>query len=171
VAVYTPAAGDPNNIGSTYNADCSASAESVTVSQIPTVTTTRQFVFPQDKVSIDTNPSGAASLSGNVTFRLFGPTDGTNGTTVATGLANCQADNGTATAQGLVYKEGPLAISGTGPQTKTTANGSFRIVDGSIYYWNVTYASSTDAQLGSTSSCSESTAVTYAGNDTSIAIP
>jgi len=170
VAVYTPAAGppaDPNNIGSTHNADCSNSGENVVVSQVPTTISTRQFVFPQDKASIDTNPTGL-TLSGNVTFRLFGPT---GGGTPKTGLENCQADDGTGTANGLAYSEGPLAVSGAGPQTKTTNNTSFRITGGDTYYWNVTYTSSTAAQLGSSSSCSESTAVTYAGNDTGIAIP
>jgi hypothetical protein len=38
-------------------------------------------------------------------------------------------------------------------------------------YWNVTYTSNKASQPGSSSACAESTQVTYAGNDGTIAIP
>ena len=167
VAVYShTSATVNNNLPVTHNATCTDADESVTVRQIPTVISTRQFVFPQDKVKIDTNPSGTQALAGNVVFKLFGPTG--SGDTAKTALQNCQAD----TATGLVYSEGPITISGTGPQYATTDNRTFRITaSGTTYVWRVTYTSTATSQTGSTSECVESTAVTYAGNDTTIAIP
>lgn len=158
---------NPNTLGKSHNDDCSEGAETITVNQIPTVTTTRQFVFPQDKVKIDSTPTGA-TLSGNVTFRLF---EATGGDIPKTAAENCSADDGTANATGLVYNEGPLSISGTAPQTKTTNNTSYRIIDGRTYVWHVTYTSLTSAQLGSQSACVETVAVTFGGNDSSISIP
>ena len=158
---------NPNTLGQSHNNACDQTAEDITVSQIPTVTTTRQFVFPQDKVKIDSTPTGA-TLSGNVTFRLF---EATGGAEPKTALVNCQADDGTATALGLVYNEGPLSVSGTAPQFETTDNTSYRITDGRTYVWRVIYASSTSAQTGSTSNCVENVAVTFSGDDSSIAIP
>lgn len=159
---------NPNTLGTSHNDSCDVGAETITVNQIPTVTTTRQFVFPQDKVKIDSTPTGA-TLSGSVTFRLFEATG--SGATAKTALQNCQADDGTATATGLVYSEGPLSVSGTAPQTKTTDNETYRITDGRTYVWGVTYTSSTGAQLGSESDCTETTTVTFAGNDSGITIP
>jgi hypothetical protein len=158
---------NPNTLGVSHNDLCNQAAEEVTVNQIPTVTTTRQFVFPQDKVKIDSTPTGA-TLSGNVTFRLF---EATGGADPKTALQNCLADDGTATAQGRVYNEGPISVSGTAPQFKTTNNTSYRITDGRTYVWRVIYASSTTAQLGSTSNCVENVAVTFGGDDSNIAIP
>ena len=159
---------NPNTLGKTHNDDCDQTAEDITVNQIPTLTTTRQFVFPQDKAKIDSNPTGA-TLSGNVTFRLFEATG--SGITAKTAAENCGADDGTATALGLVYNEGPLGVSGTAPQFKTTDNKAYRITDGRTYVWRVTYASSTSAQTGSLSNCVENVAVTFNGNDSSINIP
>jgi hypothetical protein len=163
-----PPASPLNTLGTSHNNACNEAGEDVTVEQIPTVTTTRQFVFPQDKVKINTNPAGK-TLSGNVSFRLFEATG--SGATAKTAAENCLADDGTATAAGLVYSEGPLAISGAGPQTKTTSNQTYRIIDGRTYVWRVIYTSSDPAQLGSSSNCTENTAVTFGGNDSSIDIP
>jgi hypothetical protein len=38
-------------------------------------------------------------------------------------------------------------------------------------YWNVQYKSNSESQLNSSSECTESTSVTFAGNDGSIAVP
>ena len=174
-AQYFRAAGPPadtnNNNSALHNADCDVSGETVVVQQIPTAISTRQFVFPQDKVVIDTNPSGVASLSGTIKFRLYGPTTG------KTALANCTDDtsDNTTGVTGLVYTEGyttPINISGAGPKSATTNNTSFRITDSAAEYrWKVIYTSNITAQLGSTSNCTEATTVTYAGNDGSITIP
>jgi hypothetical protein len=38
-------------------------------------------------------------------------------------------------------------------------------------FWRVTYTSTNQAQTGSSSVCTESTQVTYAGNDGTITVP
>lgn len=151
-AQYVPATGDPNNIGSTHNATCADSDETVVVNQIPTALTTRQFVFPQDKVTITTTPTGA-TLDGNVRFTLHDS------------LAECQSRTD------IKYDSNNIAVSGASPQSKTTTNTTYRITDGTTHYWNVSYTSNTQAQTNSSSVCTETTAVTYAGNDTGISIP
>ena len=168
VASYTNTGSANNTSPVTHNADCSDTDENVTVEQIPTVTTTRQFAFPQDKVKIDTNPSGL-TLDGSVTFKLYGPTNGGDPKTAA---ENCALNGDTLGSGGLVYKEGPINISGAGPQYATTDNTTFRITDSGVtYVWRVTYTSSDPAHANSLSDCVESTTVTYAGDDSSISIP
>jgi hypothetical protein len=163
VATYS---GDlPNTTASSAEANdatCGKDAnEDVTVEQVPTTTTTRQFVFPQDKAKIGASSGG--NLAGSVTFRLFDT------------LAHCQADSGLAGASGLLYSEPGTshAVSGASPQYATTSNTIFRMTSGTAtpVYWNVVYTSTNKAQLGSSSSCSESTSVTFAGDDTGIRIP
>ncbi len=152
VASYT---GDlPNTLGDTHNTDCLDTNERVVVNQAPTSIATRQFVFPQDKATITTTPAGL-TLSGNVSFKLYDT------------LANCTANGAT----GLLYSQGPISISGVAPQSATTNNTTVRITTDTTVYWRVTYTSNTPAQLGSSSVCSENTAVTYAGNDGTISIP
>lgn len=163
-AVYTPLASDVNNLGSTHNAACDDADEDVIVQQVGTTTTTRQFVFPQDKVKITAAAGG--NLAGSVAIRLFDT------------LENCQLDtDGSGNDTGLLYSEGatgdpiPHVIGGASPQFATTNNTTVRLTSDTTVYWNVVYTSTNPAQTGSSSSCAESTAVTYAGNDGSIAIP
>ncbi len=117
----------------------------------PTTTTTRQFVFPQDKAKIT---AVAGNLAGNVQFKLYDT------------LANCSANGAT----GLLFDSGPLAISGASPQFATTNNTSARVASDGTVYWNVVYTP-TNTQTGSASSCVESTAVDFTGDDATIAIP
>ena len=151
-AQYVPATGDPNNVGSTHNGLCTDTDEDVVVSQVPSSITTRQFVFPQDKAVVT---ASAGNLAGSVSFKLYDTS------------ANCTANGAT----GLLYSEGPLAISGASPQAATTSNTTYRITTGTTVYWRVTYTSTNQAQLGSSSVCTESTTVSYAGNDGTITIP
>jgi hypothetical protein len=145
----------PNTNGTTHNLTCADTKEDVVVEQ-PTVTTTRQFVFPQDKAKIATK--GGGNLEGSVKFSLYDS------------KVHCEAAGTT----GLLYKELGTAhpISGASPQFATTNNTEFRMTSAtaSPVYWNVVYTS-TNAQKGSSSACVENTAVTFAGDDTSIAIP
>jgi hypothetical protein len=149
-AQYVPATGDPNNIGTTHNAGCNDTDETVVVSQVPTAMTTRQFVFPQDKVAITV---ATGTLAGNARFTLHDD------------LTECQSRTD------IKYDSGNIAISGASGQTATTNNTTYRIVNGTTHYWNVSYTSTNAAHLGSSSVCTETTAVTYAGNDTNISIP
>jgi hypothetical protein len=146
----------PNTLGTSHNDTCNDTAEDVVVNQVPTGITTHQFVFPQDKATI--TASGGGALSGSVTFQLYDT------------LAHCTANGGTP-ATGQLYSEGPLTVSGASPQSKTTNNTSVRLASNATVYWRVTYTSTNQAQLSSSSVCVESTAVTYAGNDAGIPIP
>jgi hypothetical protein len=132
--------------------------ECVEVTTVPTTTTTRQFVYPQDKAQITASAGG--NLAGSVRFRLYDT------------LPNCTADGGTA-ATGLLYEElGTVhPISGTSPQFATTDNTTAAITSDTTVYWNVSYDSTNPAQDDSGSACTESTQVTYAGNDGTISVP
>ena len=142
-----------NSLPVTDNAACNESNEDVTVEQETTATTTRQFVYPDDKALIKSEKTGA-TLGGEVTFRLFDSE------------ADCKAN----TATGLLFNEAK-SISGTSPQTATTNNTTARVTVGTTVYWNVQYKSNNTSQLGSKSECVESTAVQFAGNDSGISIP
>ena len=149
---------NPNTLASDdHNTNCDDTDEDVVVSQIPTVTSTRQWVVPQDKAKIDTNPTGG-TLAGNVTFKLFDTS------------ANCTANGDTVGQGGLLYKSGALPISGAGPQFATTSNTA-AVTTNTTVYWRVTYVSTNQAQLGSSSVCTEQTTVSFAGNDASITVP
>jgi hypothetical protein len=147
----------PNTLGSSDNAACDQTREDVLVNPVPTTTTTRQFVFPQDKAKIAASAGG--NLAGSVSFALYDS------------LTNCQTNGST----GLLYSEaGTLhAISGASPQFATTNNTTFRITSSTAtqVWWNVQYTSTNPAQLGSASACAENTMVTYTGDDTGITIP
>ena len=108
-------------------------------------------MYPQDKTTV--TASGGGNLTGNVRFTLHDT------------LAECQ------TRADIKYDSGNLAVSGASPQSKTTSNTTYAIVDGTTHWWNVSYTSTNLAQLGSSSLCTETSAVTYAGNDTGIALP
>jgi len=138
----------------TDNASCNQTREDVTINQVPTGITTRQSNFPQDAAAITV--TGGLTLNGNVRFRLYD----TSG--------HCTTNDGTT---GLKYDSGDIAVSGPSGTTKGTNNTTFRVTDGTLYYWNVTYTSNTQAQLGSSSACTETTTTTFAGNDTGITIP
>jgi hypothetical protein len=146
----------PNTEGSTHNLKCEDAKEDVTVEQ-PTETTTRQFVFPQDKAKIALK-AGSGSLEGSVRFRLYD------------GEANCKAGGTT----GLLYEEAGTAhpIKGSSPQFATTNNtGKAMNSETALHvYWNVVYESK-NAQKGSSSACVENTEVKFAGDDATIEVP
>jgi hypothetical protein len=157
-AQYIPAATDVNNVGSTHNAACDDTDETVVVENFPTTTTTRQFVYPQDKAKITVG--GGGDLAGNVAFRLYDT------------LANCTANGGTP-ATGMLYEELGTAhvIAGPSPQFATTDNETVAITADTTVFWRVTYTSTKGSQPGSSSACVESTAVDFAGDDSSITVP
>jgi hypothetical protein len=150
-ATYTNTGSANNNSPVTHNAGCDQTAEEVVVRQVPTTTTTRQSVFPQDKAVITATAGG--NLAGTLRFTLHDS------------LAECQGRTD------IRYDSGNIAVSGASPQSGSTNNTTYRIVDGTTHYWNVSYVSTNQAQLGSSSACTETTAVTYAGNDTGITLP
>jgi hypothetical protein len=150
-AQYVPATGDPNNIGSIHNLGCTDTDETVVVNQVPSSVTTRQSVFPQDKAEI--TATGGGNLAGTLRFTLHDD------------LTECQGRTD------IKYDSGNISISGASPQTGATNNTTYRIVDNTTHYWNVSYVSTNPAHLGSSSECVETTTVTYVGNDTGISLP
>jgi hypothetical protein len=148
--------GDGSN--SSSSTACGDTGESSVVTTVPTATTTRQFVYPQDKANIAASAGG--NLAGSVRFRLYDT------------LPNCTADSGTA-AGGMLYQELGSAhpISGGSPQTATTNNTTVAVTSNTTVYWRVFYDSTNPAQDDSSSACTESTQVTYAGNDATITVP
>jgi hypothetical protein len=150
---YVPAQGSPYPPSTD-----SATTECFTVTTVATTTTTRQFVYPQDKAKITASAGG--NLAGSVRFRLYDT------------LANCTADGGTA-ATGMLYQELGSAhpISGASAQFATTNNTTVAVTSNTTVYWNVFYDSTNPAQDDSGSACIESTQVTYVGNDSNITVP
>jgi hypothetical protein len=166
---------DASGNATQHNLNCDQNGptnnERVEVQQIPSTIATRQYFFPQDKVSIGLSgsPTGdLANLDGTVTFKLFGPT---GGDTPQTAAQNCAANSDTVGTGGLLYKSAALTVSGAAPQTKTTSNDSARVDANTTVVWRVTYVSNKAAHLGSVSECTESTTASFAGNDTNISLP
>ena len=147
------------------------------VAAVPTATTTRQFVYPQDKAKI-TVPSGSGgTLAGNVTFKLF------------TSFADCSANTNP------VHSEGPINVTGSGTPpvtaTATTTNypggsqipqggSAYAITTNASVWWRVSFVSTNGSQLNSVSDChldesqaevGEKTTVSFLGNDSSITVP
>jgi len=148
-----------------------ANSECFEVPAQATTTTTRQFVYPQDRAKI-TAPTATGDLDGDVYFRLFDTE------------TNCKADDETANATGLKYASGAIAVDGASGQERKTNNTTYAIDSSktTTHFWHVIYdadpgspGSTTDrgnsSQLDSESDCVETTAVTFAGDDGSITVP
>lgn len=141
----------PNTLSATHNSDCTSTAERVEIQQLQTTISTRQFVYPQDSARIAV-PSGGGNLAGTVRFTLH------------SSLSECQSRSN-------IRYDVSRSVNGASPQVVGTDNTTYRVVDGTTHYWNVSYVSTNQAHLGSSSVCTESTQVTYGGNDTAITLP
>jgi hypothetical protein len=143
----------PNTLGTDHNTACDDADEDVTVQQVPTAISTTQEVFPQDSATITSSIAGLElPEGGTVTFRLFGSTGG------ATGLENCQADDGT----GELYEESFTMPAGAGDsETFDTDNTSVAVSDDDTYYWKVTYDPDDSGFTGVQSDCSESVDIDF----------
>jgi hypothetical protein len=136
------------------------------VGTVATTTTTRQFVYPQDRAKVAATSGG--NLVGTLTFRLFGATAGGN-----TALQNCNADvtsGGTSTG-GLIHTESVSIASSASPQTRRTNNTSDAVTASGTYYWHVLFDSTNPNQDDSESACVENTVYTFNGDDSSITVP
>jgi len=151
-ATYTNTGSANNTSPVSDNGSCDVSREDVSVSQVPSSITTRQWVVPQDAAQITATSGG--NLAGSVQFKLYD------------NATNCAANGAT----GLLYDSGSIPVSGASPQTKSTSNTA-RVTANATIAWRVTYTSTNPAQTGSSSVCTETTAVTYAGNDSNITLP
>jgi hypothetical protein len=156
-AEYTPDAASSPFYSATSHTN--ATTECFTVAAVDTATTTRQFVYPQDRAKIAV-PSGAGgNLAGSVTFELFDSE------------AECQAN----VADTEVYSE-TIAVSGLPPQERKTTNyppdaDAYAITDGTSHYWRVAYSSTNTSHNPSVSPCVESTQVDFTGDDATITVP
>lgn len=65
----------------------------------------------------------------------------------------------------MKYPSGAIPIGGAAPQTASTNNTTYRIDSATTHYRKVSYTSTNASQLGSSSTCTESTAVPYAGSN------
>ena len=145
-AEYTPAANSPYEAASHTD----ATDECFTTVAQPTTTTTRQFVYPQDAARINATTGG--NLAGSVKFELFDS------------LPECQAGTD------VKFTETDT-VSGAPPQTTSTNNTTYAITNNVTHFWKVSYDSTNPNQLDSVSNCTETTQVTFAGNDSGITVP
>jgi hypothetical protein len=134
-ATYTPATGDPNNLGSTHNADCSDPNEDVVVNSVASSMSSHQSFIPNDTATISA-PAGG-NLSGNVKFEVFESAD-------CTGTA--------------IYTQ-TVAVSGSSPQTVSTNNTTVSTTATNVS-WRLTYTSNNPAQRSIAMTCLETSTLT-----------
>jgi hypothetical protein len=106
-----------------------------------TSTSTAQNWLPNDSATIGSD--GGSALSGSVTFTLYN-----NGT----------CDPGVGGAN-VLYTEGPIAVSGSSPQTRSTNNTTVKVLASATVSWRAVYTSDNPNVGGSSSTC-ETTVLT-----------
>lgn len=134
-ATYAPATGDPNNVGSTYNSNCTDANEDVVVSTVASSMSSAQSFIPNDSATI-TAPSGG-NLAGSVKFEVF---------------AN-------ATCTGASIYDQTVTVSGASPQTVHTTNTTVSTTAANVS-WRLTYTSTNSAQRSISANCFEKTGLT-----------
>ena len=140
-ATYTPATGDPNNLGSTHNADCSDPNEDVVVNSVASSMSSAQSFIPNDSATVSA-PAGG-NLSGTVKFEVFESTDCT-GTAIFTQT---------------------VAVSGASPQTVSTNNTTVSTTAANVS-WRLTYTSNNPAQRSIGMTCLETSTLTINNDGT-----
>jgi hypothetical protein len=110
--------GDTNYVGAK---EFDGATECFNVVVISTSVTTHQFYYPNYSATV--SAASGTLPNGNVTFRLYGPTDGA---TPQTALQNCTADGGTL-ATGMLYSTTQAVISAaaTVSTNNTSVKGSY----------------------------------------------
>jgi hypothetical protein len=141
-AEYIPAVGDPNNVGSTHNADCTDADEDVVVETVASSLTTTQSWVPNDSATVSAEAGG--DLDGSVSFALYRSSD-------CTGTA--------------IYGPVEVDVSGASPQTVETSNTTEVTASGS-FSWLVSYDSDNLAQDDIPASCHETSALTITNGGT-----
>jgi hypothetical protein len=134
-AVYTPATGDPNNLGSTHNGDCSDPNEDVVVNSVASSMNSHQSFIPNDSATISA-PAGG-NLSGSVFFEVFESTD-CSGTAIFTQT---------------------VSVSGASPRTVSTSNTTVSTTAANVS-WRLTYTSNNPAQRSIGATCLETSTLT-----------
>lgn len=134
-ATYTPAAGDPNNVGSTFNGDCSDANEDVVVTAVPSSLTSAQSFIPNDSATVSA-PAGG-NLAGSVKFEVFESSD-------CSGAA--------------IYTQ-TVTVSGASPQTVSTTNTTVSTTATNVS-WRLTFTSTNPAQRSIPATCLEKSTLT-----------
>ena len=134
-AAYTPANGDPNNLGSTHNVNCTDSNETVVVNSVPSSMTTAQSFIPNDSATVSASQGG--NLAGSVRFQAYES-------------SNCS---------GTAIVDQTKTVSGASPQTVSTTNTTVSTTAANVS-WLVSYDSTNSAQEDIAAKCFEKTALT-----------
>jgi hypothetical protein len=134
-ASYTPATGDPNNLASAFNGDCSDSNETVVVLSVASSLTSAQSFIPNDRATVSAPQGG--NLAGTVRFEVFESTD-------------C---SGTA-----IFTQN-MSVAGASPQTVGTSNTTVSTTASNIS-WRLTYTSTNPAQRSIPANCLEKSTLT-----------
>jgi hypothetical protein len=144
-ATHTPATGDPNNLASTFNSDCSDANETVVVLAVASSLTSAQSFIPNDLATVSA-PAGG-NLAGSVKFEVFESSD-------------C---SGTA-----IYTQ-TVSVSGASPKMVSTTNTTVSTTAANVS-WRLTYTSTNPAQKDIPATCLEKTALAI-DNDGSVSSP
>jgi hypothetical protein len=140
-ATYTPATGDPNNVGSTHNADCSDPNEDVTVTSVPSSMTSAQSFIPNDSATVSA-PAGG-NLAGSMKFEVFESSD-------------CSGS--------AIYTQS-VGVSGASPKTVSTTNTTVSTTAANVS-WQLTYTSNNPAQRSIPANCFEKSALSISNDGT-----
>jgi hypothetical protein len=146
-ATYTPATGDANNVGSTFNGNCGESDETVVVQSVPSSMTTAQSFIPNDSATVNAPPPGSGDLAGSVHFQAYESSD----------------------CSGSAIVDQTKSVSGATAQTVNTTNTTVSTTAANIS-WKVSYTSTNKAHQDIPATCSETTTLTI-DNDGTISSP
>ena len=145
-AAYTPATGDPNNLASTFNGDCSDTNETVVVTSVASSLTSAQSFIPNDRATVSAPQGG--NLAGSVKFEVFESSD-------CTGTA--------------IYTQ-TVPVGGASPQTVTTTNTTVSTTATNVS-WRLTYTSTNPSQRSIPATCLEKSTLTIDNDGTATSGP
>jgi hypothetical protein len=140
-ATYTPATGDPNNVGSTFNGNCSDTNETVVVTSVPSSMTSAQSFIPNDSATISATAGG--NLAGSVRFQAYESAD----------------------CSGTAIVDQTKTVAGASPQTVSTTNTTVSTTAANIS-WKLTYTSTNPAQRSIAANCFEKSTLTIDNDGT-----
>jgi hypothetical protein len=145
-AAYTPATGDPNNLASTFNGDCSDTNETVVVLSVASSLTSAQSFIPNDSATVSAPQGG--NLAGSVKFEVFESAD-------------CSGS--------AIYTQ-TVSVAGTSPQTVSTTNTTVSTTAANVS-WRLTYTSTNPAQRSIAANCLEKSTLTIDNGGTATSGP
>jgi hypothetical protein len=125
---------------------------------------TAPWIYPNDKATV-TAGSGQTDITGSVTFKLYGATDGVD---PKTALANCQANGAT----GLLYSPAAIGLPAAVATSKevNTSNTSVKVESTATVYWRVSYSGDAN-HFGRLSDCVENINATLTGDTNGTNVP